>query len=192
MPHKLRSAYLGMKLDDKEREFYFHGASLQYLEDPTSCTSKCLWFMPMASDHMCLEYLTDSTDVVPHLLRWQEGARRVKAVINKTERWRMRCGKEQEWVRERRESLNKQTVGWQLSRSCHLKKVYQMKARKERRTDKGERIWVVLSPVEATDHSNYPQFLQTRLGHWDSPLGKAGCSFSQRFNSTPASSVFYI
>lgn len=42
--------------------------------------------MPMAFDHMCLEYLSGSTDVVPHLLGWQEGARRVKRVINKTEK----------------------------------------------------------------------------------------------------------
>lgn len=153
-----------MKLDDKEREFYFHGAFLQYLEDPTSCIWKCLWFMPMASDHMCLEYLTDSTDVVPHLPRWQEGTRRVKRVINKTERWWMRCRKEQKWVREHKQSLNKQTTGWQLSRWCHLKKVYQMKARKEWRTDKGERIWVVLGPVEAIDHSNYPLFSSNKAG----------------------------
>lgn len=39
-----------------------------------------------------------------------------------------------------------------------------MKARKEWRTDKGERIWVVLGPVEAIDHSNYPLFSSNKAG----------------------------
>lgn len=111
MPHKLRSECLGMKLDETERDFYFHGAFFWYLKDPTSRTLRCLQFMPMASDHMCLEYQTDSTDVVPHLLGWQQGARRVKRAINKTERWRIKCREEQERLRERRQSLNKQAVG---------------------------------------------------------------------------------
>lgn len=71
---------------------------------------------------MCVWNQTDSTDVVSHLLGCQEGTRWVKRVINQTERWRMRCRNEQEWVREHRQSLNKQTIDWQLSRWCHLKK----------------------------------------------------------------------
>lgn len=39
-----------------------------------------------------------------------------------------------------------------------------MNARKERRTDKRERVWVVLGPVEAIDHSNYPLFSSNKAG----------------------------
>lgn len=48
-----------------------------------------------------------------------------------------------------------------------------MKARKERRTDKGERIWVVLGPVEATDNSNYPPISSNKAGALRQSSGKS-------------------
>lgn len=62
-----------MKMELEEEDFihWFHGALAAHYkqsEEPCMGTSKYSWFMPISAVHMCLEYLINSTDVVPRLL----------------------------------------------------------------------------------------------------------------------------